>query len=68
MTQPANPDQHPLAEAADDYALIEETNDFLDDSSAGADFGRVEVKADDFLPTAKEVEDEKKFDDIIGRH
>ena len=25
MTQPANPDQHPLAEAADDYALIEET-------------------------------------------
>ena len=49
-------------------ALIEETNDFLDDSSAGADFGRVEVKADDFLPTGKEVEDEKKFDDIIGRH
>jgi hypothetical protein len=46
--------------------VMNQTNDLLDKTDATADFGKIEVKAADFLPTAKETQDDDEFTRLLA--
>jgi hypothetical protein len=48
-------------------SLVQETNELIDLNEAVARVGKVEAKSGDFMPTAQEVTDEDRLNQILGK-